>query len=140
MQTARGFGVFIFIFTFFFSLVPAALSAKADESARVEIVIRNSAFEVKGGAVQPGVPAVIVIKNLDQMAHGFVSLVLQEVDLRVESGGSATFGRGIKGVQVAPGGETQIRFIPSRPGKFNFICDLHPNMKGEIAMLSVAEG
>lgn len=136
MQTARAFGVFIFIFTVFFSLGPA----NADESARVEIVIRNSAFEVKGGAVKPGVPAVIVIKNLDPMAHGFVSLVLQEVDLRVESGGSATFGRGIKGVQVGSNGEVQIRFIPSRPGKFDFICDLHPNMKGEIAMLSVAEG
>jgi plastocyanin len=139
MQSARIFG--IFIVTLLFLLGPAGQqSAGAAEPGRVEIVIRNSVFEVQGGAVQSGVPAVIVIKNVDRMAHGFVSLVLQEVDLRVESGGSATFGRGIKGVQVAPEGEVQIRFIPSRAGKFNFICDLHPNMKGEIAMLSVAGG
>lgn len=135
MQVARVVGGFILMLILLFPF-----GAGAAEPGRIEIVIRNSAFEVQGGAIAPGVPAVIVIKNLDKMEHGFVSLFLQEVDLRVDSGGSATFGRGIKGVHVGAGSELQIRFIPVQIGKFSFICDLHPNMKGEVAMLSVAGG
>ena len=134
MQVARVVGGFILMLILLFS------SGAAAAEPRVEIVIRNSAFEVQGGPISLGMPAVIVIKNLDPMEHGFVSLFLQEADLRVDIGGSAAFGRGIKGVHVGRGSELTLRFIPSQSGRFNFICDLHPNMKGEIAMISVTGG
>jgi plastocyanin len=31
----------------------------------------------------------------------------------------------------------RISFLPNRPGKFSFRCDLHPNMKGELLILSI---
>src|SRR5581483_10137218 len=135
MQVARVVGGLILMLILLFSF-----GAGAAEPGRVEVVIRNSAFEVQGGPIRLGAPTVIVIKNLDPMEHGFVSLFLQEADLRVDIGGSAAFGRGIKGVHVGAGSELTIRFIPSQSGRFNFICDLHPNMKGEVALISVTGG
>ncbi|MBI3803685.1 MAG: cupredoxin domain-containing protein [Nitrospirae bacterium] len=114
-----------------------AVTFPAEGPARVEVVIRNSAYEVQGKPLTPGVPAMIVLRNVDQVEHGFTSLFLQEVDVRVESGGSATLGKGIRGVHIAPGAEMRILFIPPRPGKFTFICDLHPQMKGEVLLLSI---
>lgn len=131
----------VLVILFFFFLGPVdAPPLRAQGPARperVEVVIRNFAYEVEGTAIPPGAPALIVLKNLDRVEHGFTSPFFQEIDVQVESGGSTTFGRGMKGVHIAPGGEVQIRFIAPRPGKFTFTCDLHPNMKGELLLLSV---
>ena len=107
------------------------------ESAKVEIVIQNSTFEFHGGALQPNVPGIIVLRNLDKIKHGFTSPLLQEIDVQVESAGVTTYGKGIKGVYIGPGETLQIHLLPTRPGKFSFRCDIHPNMKGELILLSV---
>lgn len=119
----------------FGDIQPPALQAQG--ANQVEVTIRNSAFVVQGKPLPPGAPAVIVLRNQDQVEHGFISLFFQETDLRVEIGGSAALGKGIKGVHIAPGAEIRILFIPPRPGKFTFVCDLHPNMKGEVLLLSI---
>lgn len=137
MQTMRFFLLLFFVASFFLFGEVHAPTLRAQEPERVEILIRNSAYEIEGGTLPPGVPAVLVLRNLDKVEHGFVSLLFQEMDARVEVGGSATFGRGIKGVHIAPGAEVKILFIPPRAGKFTFVCDLHPNMKGEILLLSI---
>ena len=109
----------------------------APEPAKVEIVIRNFTFEFQGGALRPNEPGTILLKNLDKVRHGFTSPFLEEQDVRVESGGVTTYGKGIKGVYIDPGETLEIHFIPARPGSFAFRCDIHPNMKGELLMLSV---
>ena len=139
MQTAGRYRMLLALwvasFFIFGDVHPPALQAQG--ANRVEVVIRNSAYEVQGSALPPGAPAVLILRNLDQIEHGFISPFFQEIDVRVETGGATTFGRGIKGVHIAPGGEVQIRFIPPRPGRFTFTCDLHPKMKGEVLLLSV---
>ena len=107
------------------------------EIGKVEIVIRNFIFEFQGGALKPNEPGTVLLKNLDKVRHGFTSPLLEEQDIRVESGGVTTYGKGIKGVYIDPGETLQIHFSPNRPGSFAFRCDIHPNMKGELLMLSV---
>lgn len=119
----------------FFPLHPAALMAQG--TTKVEIVIQNSTFEFHGGALRPNVPGIIVLRNLDKIKHGFTSPLLQEFDVQVESAGVTTYGKGIKGVYISPGETLQIHLLPNRPGKFSFRCDIHPNMKSELILLSV---
>jgi plastocyanin len=124
--------------------VPALLFLAADvsvptaaEPAKVEIVIRNYTFEFQGGALRPNEPGTIVLKNLDKVQHGFTSPYLREQDVQVETAPGISYGKGIAGVYINPGETLRIHFTPNRPGSFQFRCDLHPNMKGELLLLSV---
>lgn len=107
------------------------------EPAKVEIIIRNYTFEFQGGALRPNQPGTIVLKNMDKVQHGFTSPYLREQDVQVETAGGISYGKGIAGVYINPGETLQIHFTPNRPGSFQFRCDLHPNMKGELLLLSV---
>ena len=109
----------------------------AQEPGKVEVVIRNFKYEVQAGVIPPDMPATITVRNLDKVRHGFTSKIFEEMDVEVESAAGAAFGRGIKGVHIQPGGEFNIRFMPTRAGKFSFQCDFHPSMRGELMMLSV---
>ncbi|HUK55268.1 MAG TPA: cupredoxin domain-containing protein [Nitrospiria bacterium] len=121
-----------------FLIVAAASSVlTAVEAAKVEIVIRNYTFEFQGGALRPNEPGVIILKNQDKVQHGFTSPFLAEQDVQVEAAAGTTYGKGIRGVYINPGETLKIRFTPNRPGSFQFRCDLHPNMKGELLFLSV---
>jgi plastocyanin len=106
-------------------------------TGKVEIVIRNSVFEFQGGVLRPNEPGTILLKNVDKVQHGFTSPYLEEQDVRVESAAGISYGKGIKGVYINPGETLQIHFIPNRAGSFPFRCDIHPNMKGELLLLSV---
>jgi len=109
----------------------------AAEPAKVEIVIRNYTFEFQGGALRPSEPGIIVLKNMDKVQHGFTSPFLREQDVQVESAAGIAYGKGIGGVYINPGETLRIHFMPNRPGSFQFRCDLHPNMKGELLLLSI---
>jgi hypothetical protein len=106
-------------------------------SGMVEIIIRNSTFQFQGGILKPDQAATIVIHNQDQITHGFTSTLLADLDVQVDSNGVTTLGKGIKVVHIDSGKTVRIHFLPNRPGKFPFRCDLHPNMKGELLVLSI---
>jgi len=124
------------VFSFVFLATDFSVPLAA-ETAKVEIVIRNYTFEFQGGALRPNEPGTIVLKNIDKVQHGFTSPLLAEQDVWVDSASGTTYGKGIRGVYINPGETLQIRFTPNRPGSFQFRCDLHPNMKGELLLLSV---
>ena len=132
--------VLVFLFISAFPAFSSSLdlpSLAQDQTGKVEIAIRNSTFEFQGGILKPDVASIIVVRNLDKLQHGFNSSFLQEFDLKVDTDGATIYGKGIKGVHINPGGTVRFRFIPTRPGKFSFQCDLHPTMKGELFVLSV---
>ena len=105
---------------------------------RVEIVIRDNAFEVmKPAPVRPGLATVIILRNQDIVRHGFTSQMLMGMLVNGEGEGIAAYGKGVEGFYVDPGKTIVIRFTNDRPGKYNFRCDLHPNMKGELYALEV---
>ena len=112
--------------------------AQTPTDQRVEIVIRDYAFEVMRPApVRPGLPTVIILRNQDIVRHGFTSQMLMGMLVHGEGEGVAIYGKGVEGFYVDPGKTLVIRFTNDRPGKYNFRCDLHPNMKGELYMLEV---
>lgn len=136
----RHFRVAVFLLIVALSLPGFSVYSNApaeQQSGVVEIIIRNSTFQFQGGVLRPNESATIVLRNQDKIQHGFISPLLEELDVRVETEDGTTFGKGIKGVHVNPGKTVQFNFIPTRPGKFSFQCDLHPGMKGELLLLSV---
>jgi hypothetical protein len=106
-------------------------------SGKVEIVIRNSRYEFQGGILRPNEAATIIVRNADKIQHGFTSTMLEDLDLRVETESTTTFGKGIKGTHINPGAIVRFHFIPLQAGKFSFQCDLHSSMKGELLLLSI---
>jgi plastocyanin len=131
-----GLIIFTALLSFPFLAADAAVPT-ALEPGKVEIVIRNYTFEFQGGALRPNQPGTIVLKNLDKVQHGFTSPYLREQDVQVETAAGVAYGKGIGGVYINPGETLRIQFTPNRPGSFPFRCDLHPNMKGELVLLSV---
>jgi hypothetical protein len=108
-----------------------------EDAGRIEITIKNSTYQFEKKMLRPDQPVTIVLRNQDTIEHGFVSPLLQSTDVTVETAGGTTFGRGIKGVHIAPGKELSIHLTPAKPGQFSFQCDLHPTMKGELFLLSI---
>ncbi|HET8760126.1 MAG TPA: cupredoxin domain-containing protein [Nitrospiria bacterium] len=108
-----------------------------EPSQTVDITIRDSAFKVETRVLRLQAPIRIVLHNTDKIEHGFTSPGLAEVDVRVEAHGVVTYGRGIKGLYVGPGEEAAIIFEPHNAGALKFSCDLHPQMKGELAVLTI---
>jgi len=117
--------------------VAAALAAQ--EPGKIDVTIRNFTFEFQGAVIKPSMPAVITLKNLDKVTHGFMSPLLGEQEVEIVTKAGATYGKGIRGVHINPGETVTIRFMPMKPGRYQFDCDIHPNMKGEILSLSIGE-
>lgn len=111
--------------------------ATAQPEQQVEVTIKDFTFITKQVPLMLDVPTLITIKNEDAVRHDFGSSVFQRSMTRVESGGVISYGRGVEGVFLDPGRETAIRFMMERPGKHEFKCSIHPNMKGELLLLSV---
>ena len=112
--------------------------AQSPVDQRVEIVIRENAFEIMRPApVRPGLATVIILRNQDIVRHGFTSPMLIGMLVHGEGEGVATYGKGVEGFYIDPGKTLVIRFTNDRPGKYSFRCDLHPNMKGELYALEV---
>ena len=131
-------GGFLLMWVLMFSGFSAYSADHTDQPIGVvEVNIRNSTFEFQGGILKPDQAATIVVHNLDQITHGFTSTLLEDLDVQVESNGIITFGKGIRGIHIDSGKTVRIHFIPNRRGKFSFRCDLHPNMKGELLILSI---
>ncbi|MEW6325957.1 MAG: cupredoxin domain-containing protein [Nitrospirota bacterium] len=105
--------------------------------ARIDITIKNFTFQSQAKVLPLDQPVTIHLRNLDAVEHGFVSPMLRNADIVVETAAGTTFGRGIEGVHIAPGKEVSIHFASPPPGQHPFQCDLHPNMKGELFLLSV---
>ena len=112
-------------------------SAMAQEQ-RVEITIRNYEFQLtQPTPIHLHMPTIIILRNLDIVRHGFASPMLMHLMVQGEGEGIAAYGKGVEGFYVDPGKTLIIRFVPERPGKYSFRCDLHPKMTGELYLLEI---
>jgi plastocyanin len=80
---------------------------------------------------------VITIRNEDGERHNFGSPIFQGILTEVETGGVITYGRGIGGVFVNSNANAVIRFTVKHPGRYQFKCSIHPEMKGELLLLNI---
>ena len=105
---------------------------------RIEILIRHSEFLVtQPGGLQIEMPVVIIVRNQDIVRHGFTSPMLLGQEVTAEGEGISAYGKGIEGFHVDAGKTLVIRLTPEHPGRFEFHCDIHAQMKGEILFLEV---
>ncbi len=125
------------IFLFFPLFSPGPLSSADPEEGLIQIVIVDRAFHFKGGILRPGEEGTIYLHNQDPVRHGFTSGLLSGLEVIIESEMGEVYGKGIRGVYINPGEIIEIRLTPIFPGKFQFRCDLHPEMTGELLMLSI---
>lgn len=103
----------------------------------VVVTIKDFKFATTQVPLRLGVPTVITIVNNDVERHDFGSSMFEGVPTQVESAGIISYGRGIAGVLIDPKRTTEIRFTMDKPGRHEFRCSIHPQMKGEILLLSV---
>lgn len=109
----------------------------AQAEQRIEVMIKDSVFVTKQVPLRLGVATVIVIVNQDQERHDFGSTMFDGIPTRVESGGIVSYGTHIGGLFLDPKKEAVVRFTMERPGRHEFRCSIHPNMKGELLLLNV---
>jgi len=103
----------------------------------VEVVIKNFTYVTKQKALRLGVPTAIKIVNEDTERHDFGSTMFEGIPTKVEQDGISVYGRGVGGVMLDPRRNVVIRFDLERPGRHEFRCSIHSNMKGELLLLSV---
>jgi plastocyanin len=116
-------------------LVPV-LPAESQSEQAVNVVIKNFTFVTKQEVLRLGLPAVITIRNEDGERHDFGSTMFEGIPTRIEKDGVIVYGRGLGGVMLDPKRDATIRFNLERPGRHTFRCSIHPNMKGELLLLS----
>ena len=116
----------------------AADPAVAQQEQRVEIVIRSYEFQLTQPApIRMHMPTIIILRNQDIVRHGFASPMLMQLLVQGEGEGIAAYGKGVEGFYVDPGKTLVVRFVPERPGKYSFHCDLHPKMRGELYLMEI---
>lgn len=103
----------------------------------VEVVIKNFTYVTKQKALRLGVPTAIKIVNEDIERHDFGSTMFEGIPTKVEQDGISVYGRGVGGVMLDPRRNVVIRLDLERPGRHEFRCSIHSNMKGELLLLSV---
>ena len=110
----------------------------AQQEQRVEIVIRSYEFQLTQPApIRMHMPTIIILRNQDIVRHGFASPMLMHLMVQGDGEGIAAYGKGVEGFYVDPGKTLVVRFVPERPGKYTFHCDLHPKMTGELYLLEI---
>ena len=105
---------------------------------RIEIVIQDKTFFLANAVpIQVGQSIELIVRNDDQVRHGFASASLLGLLVSGEDDQIMTYGKGVEGFYVNPGKTLIIRIDAERPGTMPFHCDLHEHMKGELYVLEV---
>lgn len=103
----------------------------------VEVTIRDFQFVTKQPVLRMGWPTIIRIRNEDKERHDFGSTMFEGIPAKIERDGVIVYGRGLSGVYLDAKRDATIQFEMSRPGRHEFRCSIHPNMKGEFLLLNV---
>lgn len=103
----------------------------------VEITIKEFQFVTKQPTLRLGLPTMIRIRNEDTERHDFGSTMFEGIPVQIEKDGVIVYGHGLRGVFLDSKRDATIRFEMSRPGRHEFRCSIHPNMKGELLLLTV---
>jgi hypothetical protein len=134
-QTARKWGwIFVLAVTCGFWWEAAGPSFAQPEQV-VEVTIKDFKFVTKQGVLRLGFPSVIKVRNEDAERHDFGSTMFEGRPTQIEQDGVIVYGRGIGGVFLDPKRDAAIRFTMP-PGRHEFRCSIHPNMSGELLLLS----
>ena len=118
-------------------ILGSLVHAAAQTQQTVDVKIKDFTFVTSQAPLLPDAPTIITIRNEDDVRHDFGSIVFQNTSTEVESNGVVSYGRGIAGVFLDPNRQASIRFVIERPGRYDFRCSIHPNMRGELLLLNI---
>ena len=135
-QTARKWGQVLVLAVMCGFWWEAAGPALSQSEQVVEVTIKDYKYVTKQGVLRLGFPSVIKIRNEDAERHDFGSTMFEGLPTQIEKDGVIVHGRGVGGVFLDPKRDATIRFNMSRPGRYEFRCSIHPNMTGELLLLS----
>ena len=113
-------------------------SAPPSIEQRVEIIIKDKKFFLESSVpIQVGQTIELIVRNHDDVRHGFASPSLLGLLVSGEDEQIMTYGKGVEGFYVNAGKTLTIRIGTERPGTMPFHCDLHEHMKGELYVLEI---
>lgn len=112
------------------------LPVQSQPEQTVEVVIKDSTFLTKQSVLRLGLATKITIRNEDAVRHDFGSTMFEGIPTKIEKDGVSVYGRGLGGVMLDGKRDAVIRFNMERPGRHTFRCSIHPDMKGELLLLS----
>jgi len=118
-------------------LVGGTLLSNAQSQQEVNVTIEGYKFLTSQMPLQLHTDTIIRVKNLDDVRHDFGSQMFLNTLTHVESHGVVTYGKGVEGAYLDPGQEASFRLTLDHPGRFQFECSIHSDMKGEILLLIV---
>ena len=116
---------------------PSAQPLFGQSQQIVEVTIKDFQFVTKQPTLRLGLPTMIRIRNEDSERHDFGSAMFEGIPAQIEKDGVIVYGHGLRGVFLDSKRDATIRFEMSRPGRHEFRCSIHPNMKGELLLLTV---
>ena len=113
-------------------LSPLPVTQAAEPEMKIEVTMKNSGYEVKGHS-SPGSLTAIVLRNQDNMAHGFSSNLFKQVAVRKEGDVAEVTAHGVKSYHVQPGKTGTLYFTRGHSEgretqQYPFWCDMHPHM------------
>jgi plastocyanin len=119
----------------------ASAVQSAEPTKKIEIVAKDKEWKVSGYTLTDA-PTEIVVRNEDTTTHGFNSSLFKDVKVKVEGDGYLAKGKGANAYRVDPGKTMTLKFSKADTGSgesptYAFWCDLHPNMRGEMFVLSL---
>jgi plastocyanin len=118
---------------------PTSLAPTTDEvrDTEVTISIKSREFSPDTVSLTMGQKTRLVLKNLDTELHAFLPVaLLMDIHLNISGNGAPQFSKeGLVRILLPSRGQTEIVFIPARPGTFPFFCDLPGHvMRGTIVV------
>ena len=112
----------------------------AEDTKKIEIVIKDKAATVLGGYVVTGDPTEIVVRNEDTITHGFNSSLFEPNDKVEMSGGYIAEGKGPHAYRVDAGKTMFLKFTPPKReehSSLSFWCDMHYTVRGEMLVMEL---
>ncbi len=89
----------------------------------VTIRMTEYKFEPAQIEIQSGKPVELKLVNSGKVLHEFVSDVLADIKVDLETKGAIALVHGVEELEVLPGATVIIRFTPKKAGEFSFRCD-----------------
>jgi len=102
----------------------------------VDVQIKDFEFRSTQMPLQLNAQTIIHVVNDDEVRHDFGSSIFYSSNTRVESSGVIAYGNDVGGAFIEPGHEVTFHFVIRESGRYQFQCSIHPDMKGEILLIS----
>ena len=108
------------------SASPSLAPSDPHQARDIVVNIKTRQFEPAMVYLQSGEKIRLILRNQDAELHAFVPISLfQNSTVQVSGNGAPEFGsQGLLRILLPSKGQTEILFVPERPGSYPFLCDL----------------